>query len=667
MKHTYNFTLRTLCLGVYLPAFSLLAFGQVTEPVVSNTTWGAADANDNPLPAGPNAQNVCIGTNSSNCATGATQYGGGIFNPDPWIDPSQLGYPNATWIWAPGITGTTSPSAPQTFWFTRTFYLCGVPPYKDGTLSVAADNIASVYVNNVPLSFPYTSATTDGTTTTFIGTGMTALPTGTSFTVAGDSNLSYDVTYTVVTSSATSMKATSTSAPPSGAGTGGSIYETPFPFSYTSATTSGTTTTFNGTGMAVLLPGTSFTVIGDSNLSYDVTYTVGTSTPASMTASSTSGTPPSGSSAGGSIIAKGSGPQPIATSTTFTAVTTVTVPGAQLVPGQNTITILATNIASPGCDNYQCNPAGVLFGATFTDSLSTEPTCSGDPLGTVQTKPGSPGCEDIRVCACLLGNGVWTPWTAICGTTTAFTIGGTISGLTGSGLVLQDDGTNNLTVSAGAPSFAFSQTVPAQSPYDVTVLTQPSNPAENCTVANGTGTATGNVTNIAITCTCINGQTQSISCPEGQTGSQTETCQNGTWSVTSSTCCPNASACTGTNGTSCCAAGQLCCIGSGPAGNRQCVTPVSMPMWCAQVAPTYMDCSVPPASLCAAFPGTTCQPMPPGALIHDEWTCQAPSTGGGSGGGGNSGGSDVALLTFLALTAVWSIANIWRRRRMASR
>src|ERR1039457_2349631 len=51
---------------------------------------------------------------------------------------------------------------------------------------------------------------------------------------------------------------------------------------------------------------------------------------------------------------------------------------------------------------------------------------------------------------------------------TSYTIGGTISGLTGSGLVLQNNGGNNLSVAAGATSFTFTNPLPAASTYNVT-------------------------------------------------------------------------------------------------------------------------------------------------------------------------------------------------------
>jgi 6-phosphogluconolactonase (cycloisomerase 2 family) len=87
-------------------------------------------------------------------------------------------------------------------------------------------------------------------------------------------------------------------------------------------------------------------------------------------------------------------------------------------------------------------------------------------------------------------------------TTNAFNIGGTISGLTGTGLVLRDNGGNDLAVAAGATSFTFTTPIQSGGVYDVSVFTQPSNPTQACVVTNGTGVvASANVTNVQVTCT----------------------------------------------------------------------------------------------------------------------------------------------------------------------
>ena len=119
---------------------------------------------------------------------------------------------------------------------------------------------------------------------------------------------------------------------------------------------------------------------------------------------------------------------------------------------------------------------------------------------TVLTQPSNPA----QTCAVTFGGtGTATANVVIvqvtCNTNT-FTVGGSVSGLSGSGLVLQNNGGNNLTVSANG-SFSFSTAVNRGSNYNVTVLTQPSSPTQNCAVTNGFGAnLTGNVTAIQVTC-----------------------------------------------------------------------------------------------------------------------------------------------------------------------
>ncbi|HEY9127666.1 MAG TPA: hypothetical protein VIM62_11100 [Acidobacteriaceae bacterium] len=81
---------------------------------------------------------------------------------------------------------------------------------------------------------------------------------------------------------------------------------------------------------------------------------------------------------------------------------------------------------------------------------------------------------------------------------TTYTIGGTVSGVTGSGLVLQNNGANNLTVAANATSFAFPTPIASGGVYSVTILTQPA--GESCIVSNGAGKPSANVSNVSVTC-----------------------------------------------------------------------------------------------------------------------------------------------------------------------
>jgi hypothetical protein len=86
------------------------------------------------------------------------------------------------------------------------------------------------------------------------------------------------------------------------------------------------------------------------------------------------------------------------------------------------------------------------------------------------------------------------------GGTGPYSVSGTVTGLSGTGLVLQDNGGDDLAVTASGP-FTFKTAVASGSPFAVTVATQPTNPAQTCSVTGGSGTITGNVGNVAVACT----------------------------------------------------------------------------------------------------------------------------------------------------------------------
>ncbi|HEV7135091.1 MAG TPA: beta-propeller fold lactonase family protein, partial [Steroidobacteraceae bacterium] len=79
-------------------------------------------------------------------------------------------------------------------------------------------------------------------------------------------------------------------------------------------------------------------------------------------------------------------------------------------------------------------------------------------------------------------------------------IGGTVTGLTGTGLVLLDNAGDNLSVTQNG-TFTFATAVATGAAYAVTVGTQPSSPTQNCTVTNGSGTAgSADVGNVMVNC-----------------------------------------------------------------------------------------------------------------------------------------------------------------------
>ena len=130
----------------------------------------------------------------------------------------------------------------------------------------------------------------------------------------------------------------------------------------------------------------------------------------------------------------------------------------------------------------------VAHGAPYSVTVRAHPT-SPNQNCVVSNGSGSVGKRDVSdvsiVCATL-----------------GYTIGGTVSGLKSSGLVLTNNGADPLPVSTDGP-FTFATPMPLGGAYSIAVKTQPANGAQNCVVMNGTarGTmASANVTSARVLC-----------------------------------------------------------------------------------------------------------------------------------------------------------------------
>lgn len=127
--------------------------------------------------------------------------------------------------------------------------------------------------------------------------------------------------------------------------------------------------------------------------------------------------------------------------------------------------------------------------ATFSTALAT----GAQYAVTVDTQPSNPS----QTCTVTSGTGTVananvTNISVTC-TTNRYTVGGTVAGLAGSGLVLLQ-GSEELAISADG-DFTFPTDVISGGSFDVRVLRHPVTPNQYCRVTNGTGS----VTNAAIT------------------------------------------------------------------------------------------------------------------------------------------------------------------------
>lgn len=82
-----------------------------------------------------------------------------------------------------------------------------------------------------------------------------------------------------------------------------------------------------------------------------------------------------------------------------------------------------------------------------------------------------------------------------------YSVGGTVTGLTSGGLILQNNAVADLTVQADGP-YSFPASLSTGASYQVTVRTNP--PSQTCVVGNASGNiANANVTNVAISCSAL--------------------------------------------------------------------------------------------------------------------------------------------------------------------
>ncbi len=81
-----------------------------------------------------------------------------------------------------------------------------------------------------------------------------------------------------------------------------------------------------------------------------------------------------------------------------------------------------------------------------------------------------------------------------------FSIGGMVANLRGTGLVLRNNGGDDLAIAASG-TFEFATALASGTDFAVTVQSQPTGPAQVCTVSGGTGTvASADVTSVTVNC-----------------------------------------------------------------------------------------------------------------------------------------------------------------------
>jgi hypothetical protein len=168
----------------------------------------------------------------------------------------------------------------------------------------------------------------------------------------------------------------------------------------------------------------------------------------------------------------------VSTPTTYTVgggISGLTTQGLTLING--------TDVVTPNAGDTSFNfPTAVAAGTSYAVSVQLQPDAVTCTVTGGSGVVGSANVTDVQV-ACA---------------SAAFTLGGTISGLTGNGLVLAN-GTDTTSPAPGAATFTFPTKLASADSFTVTVFAQPA--GETCVVSNGTGVIlTSSVTNVVVNC-----------------------------------------------------------------------------------------------------------------------------------------------------------------------
>jgi len=143
-------------------------------------------------------------------------------------------------------------------------------------------------------------------------------------------------------------------------------------------------------------------------------------------------------------------------------------------------------------DGITVAPDGVFtFPTTLLSGAAYAVTVASDPILPWQT--------------CIVTSGTGTVTTgnvtsvAVNCTTNDYVVNVSVTGLLGSGLVLRNNGGDDLAI-VGDGTVAFATGVASSTDYDVTVQTAPAGPTQTCTITGGSGTISNNHVTVGVAC-----------------------------------------------------------------------------------------------------------------------------------------------------------------------
>jgi hypothetical protein len=196
------------------------------------------------------------------------------------------------------------------------------------------------------------------------------------------------------------------------------------------------------------------------------------------------------------VVSSGSGAMAGAAVTSIAVTCTNNPAPAYMVGG------MVTGLGGTGLVLRNNGGDDVVVAASGAFTFATALLASAAYSVTVAAQPGG------QTCVVSNGSGVMgsVAVTSIAVTCTdnpapAYMLGGTVTGLSGTGLVLRNNGADDLAIAAGG-AFTFATALRTSAAYSVTVAAQPG--GQTCVVSNGSGVmGDANVTGISIACSPV--------------------------------------------------------------------------------------------------------------------------------------------------------------------
>jgi 6-phosphogluconolactonase (cycloisomerase 2 family) len=373
-------------------------------------------------------------------------------------------------------------------------------PNQTCTVTNGSGTLAGADITNVVISCTTATYTIGGTVTGLLGTG-TALVLqkngGDNLSISADGDFVFATpvddasTYLIsVLIPPTGPVQTCTVNNNNGTVAGADVMNVAVICSINSFTIGGNVANLIGTGLVLQNSGVDDeTVAGDGSFTFDTAQADGsTFGPITVLSQPTNPNQTCTVTANGTGVLSGSN----VTNVALSCVTT------QYTVGGNVTNLLGTGLElqNNGADDETVAPDG-----TFTFNTALDVGIAYGPI-TVSAQPTNPN-QTCTVTANGSGNimGANVTNVAVNCVTAQYTIGGTVNGLDGTGMVLRNNGIDDTTVNNG--TFTFNTAVDDGSTYGpVTVFRHPSNNSQTCTVtAGGTGTVAGaDVTNVVLDC-----------------------------------------------------------------------------------------------------------------------------------------------------------------------